>query len=32
MLEFEENVKKLQSLKQKVKELGESLWHRNVRK
>ena len=32
MLEFEENIKKLQNLNQKVIELGESLWHRNIGK
>ena len=32
MLELEENTRLLQQLKEKTKELGESLWHSWVRK
>ena len=32
MLELEENLKELQNLEEKLKELGESLWHREVGK
>ena len=32
MLEFEENKKNLSTLKQKVLELGESLWHIKFRR
>ena len=32
MLEFEENKKHLQDLQSKLKELGESLWHRKFKR
>ena len=32
MIELDENVKKLQELKQKNKELGESLWHNKFKR
>ncbi len=32
MLELEENTRLLQTLKEKIKELGESLWHSYFRK
>ena len=32
MLELEENTRLLQTLKEKLKKLGESLWHNQFRK
>ena len=32
MIELEENNKKLQMLNQKIQELGDSLWHRRLKK
>ena len=32
MLDFEENVKMLNNLKVKLKEIGDSLWHFKIRK